>query len=346
LKIFKLLVVAAGLVCCGGCDLDDTRIKADMTGRPGDVAIFMPKSMHEGPLGTAVRDSLQQMLPWLAQLEQRFDPSFYDSENVARGAEHTRNIIAFKIEPDEEPGIEVVEDPPFAEGQYYLVIRGGSETELLEIFKANAGRIMAMLEAEEARRIAAEVHKKPATSVAEDIQKLMGVSIEVPAGKDDLAVKNREFCWIRMNHKRTARNVTHVIQQGVFVYHYPYTDTAQFSPERILAMRDSMLRKYVPGPEHKLPTYMRTTPDSLFKPWSRVYEKDGAYTMEVRSQWGITDSLGSFYGMGGPFVCIAVHDEKYGRIVCAEGYLHAPEFSAREYMRMLEVYVKTLKTGL
>ncbi len=342
MKLAYILLFAVSVAC----NADTTKVKPDMVGRPADVAVFMPKRLHQDSLGQAVRDTMQQSIKFLAQYEQRFDLTFYDSDNMTRGAEQSRNILAFKIDPQAEEGVELVEDPPFAEGQLYIVVTGATEDGLLHQFRQQAGRIMRIIEKWEFARAQNETKANPHTDIADELMKLMGVRITVPLAGSTLAEKKREFAWIKRDHRRANHGNTYWIQEGIFIYHYPYTDTSQFAPEALISKRDEILKQHVPGPVNNKPTFMRTTPDSLFHPHARITEQNGAYAVEITGAWGITAEDGAFYGMGGPFISLSVHDEKYNRIVTAEGYVHAPEFSVREYLRAIRTFLYSLEAGL
>lgn len=328
------------------CVLETDPYKPAITGKGGYVALLIPKTMHQGPLAQVVKDSMQHFLYWLPQYEQRFDINIFDADKVQRGAELSRNIITFKVSDEEESGVEVAKESPFAAGQLYIVVRGKNEAELVQVFKSNWGTIMETINRKEYARYKGELESDVSGAIKNELQRLMGVSISLPGKNSKVKEKSRDFVWVKRDHKAGKSGSTYIIQEGIFIYHQPYTDTTQFAVENLMKYRDEVLKKNVPGPTAKIPTYMRTTPDSLFKPNARTLNYNGMYAVEVRGQWGVTDSLGAYYPLGGPFISLSVYDEKYKRIVTAEGYLNAPEFTVREYVRRLEVYIKTLEVGL
>jgi hypothetical protein len=46
--------------------------------------------------------------------------------------------------------------------------------------------------------------------------------------------------------------------------------------------------------------------------------------------------------MGGPFVSVTTYDERRGMIVTVEGFVFAPKFDKREYLREVEACVKSM----
>ena len=343
ISLIALVIFAATVK---SCVLETEPYKPGTTGKGGYVAVLMPKQMHEGPLAQMVKDSMQHFLVWLPQYEQRFDVNIFDAQKIQRGAELSRNIITFKVTDEEDAGVEVAEESPFAKGQLYIVVRGKSESELVELFKTECGNIMEIINRKEYSRYKSELEQDVSGPIKNELKSLMGVSITLPGNNSKLKEKSRDFVWVKRDHKAGKNGNTYYIQEGIFIYHQPYEDTTQFAVKNLMRYRDEVLKKNVPGPATSIPTYMRTTPDSLFKPYARTINYQGKYAVEVRGQWGVTDSLGNYYPLGGPFISLSVYDEKYKRIVTAEGYINAPEFSVREYIRRLEVYLKTLEVGL
>ncbi len=331
------------ITCLSGCNTPENTYLPDYKGHSGDVSVFMPGNLLESELADIITDSLEMNVSWLAQPETNFDLSFYNSENVAKGGELSRNILIFKIEHEKDPGIEVMQEPPFARGQLYIVLRAKDKEGLIELFQKNAGGLMRTILQREKERWVQVANADLNQETIDKIKTTLGISITLPKKNTQLSVINRQFAWVKRDFKRTKNNMSHWIQQGVIIYHVPYTSTNQFSPAQIIATRDSILRLYVPGPESSLPTFMRTTPDSLFKPRTKIESIEGAYAVELHGYWGITDTTGAFYGIGGPFVSISVHDSLYNRIITVEGYMHAPEFNHREYMRELEALLETAR---
>jgi hypothetical protein len=80
-----------------------------------------------------------------------------------------------------------------------------------------------------------------------------------------------------------------------------------------------------------------TTEMQVF-PIFRSYMLSKKYTAELRGLWRVE---GDF--MGGPFVSISQIDEQRNRIVTVEGYVYAPKYNKREYIRQLEAILYTIK---
>ena len=74
-----------------------------------------------------------------------------------------------------------------------------------------------------------------------------------------------------------------------------------------------------------------------FKPQSRELTFKGGYAVEMRGLWRMENHF-----MGGPFVSLSVLDPDGDNIIHAFGYVFAPNFNKREYLREVEAMIKSL----
>ena len=105
----------------------------------------------------------------------------------------------------------------------------------------------------------------------------------------------------------------------------------------IVAMRDSIGKQYIPGPD--VPgktTYMMT--EKAFAPYVFPVEIADRKAVEVRGIWEI-----SGYPMAGPFLTYIINDDKNNRKVVIEGFVFAPATEKRDDMFQLEAILKTVK---
>ncbi|MCB0408861.1 MAG: DUF4837 family protein [Flavobacteriales bacterium] len=47
--------------------------------------------------------------------------------------------------------------------------------------------------------------------------------------------------------------------------------------------------------------------------------------------------------MGGPFINYTFVDEKRNKVISIDGYVYAPRFDKREYLRELEALIRSIK---
>jgi hypothetical protein len=126
---------------------------------------------------------------------------------------------------------------------------------------------------------------------------------------------------------------------NIVVYEMPwnsFTNDSTFVKD-IVQMRDSIGKKYIPGPDipNKI-TYMVT--EKAFAPYVFPAEVAGRKAAEIRGVWEVHN-----YPMAGPFLTYIINDEKNNRKLVVEGFTFAPSAGKRDYMFELEAILKTLK---
>ena len=72
-------------------------------------------------------------------------------------------------------------------------------------------------------------------------------------------------------------------------------------------------------------------------PKEREINLKGNYAKELRGLWHVQ---GDF--MGGPFVSYSMVDEHRNRVITIDGYVYAPKFDKREYLRQLHALALTV----
>lgn len=100
--------------------------------------------------------------------------------------------------------------------------------------------------------------------------------------------------------------------------------------ERMLERRDSLLAARLGG---SAPESFMTTEYRLAPRYEEVSFR-GAFAAKMRGLWKME---GDF--MGGPWTAIAWVDEARGQLVTIDGYVYAPYFGKREYLREIESIV-------
>ena len=113
---------------------------------------------------------------------------------------------------------------------------------------------------------------------------------------------------------------------GLIMYKSPYDSIESLDDENIIAERNRRA-KAVEGPVEG--SYMSTYDE--YRPEMREIAVDKRYVKELRGLWNMK---GAF--MGGPFVHYAFVDKSGQFIVHVDGYVFAPKFDKREFVRELE----------
>ena len=97
--------------------------------------------------------------------------------------------------------------------------------------------------------------------------------------------------------------------------------------EKLIQKRNEVVKENVPATSEG--SYMITNPTII--PGFREVTYNGIKRAEVRSLW---DTYGDF--MGGPFVSQAFRSKDGENIIVAEGFVYAPKYNKRNYLRQVE----------
>ncbi|OQX97464.1 MAG: hypothetical protein B6I20_12555 [Bacteroidetes bacterium 4572_117] len=157
------------------------------------------------------------------------------------------------------------------------------------------------------------------------VLKKRAVKMRFPKGYD-LDVHKDAFMWVA--------HETPMISQGVIISFINYSDTAQLHKENLIHQIDSVLKKNVPGALDG--SYMAIEKRIDIIDQKMLLNKN--YTVKLTGLWRTEGDY-----MGGPFVSLVSVDTKRNRLVVCFGYVYAPRYSKRNYMRQVETILYSLK---
>jgi len=332
------VVFAAGaLLILTGCEEGTGKGVAlpGKVGPPGELVVVCSDTEWYGPVGKRIRETFEQAFPLLPQLEPSFDLQHLDREAFDRFWKPHRNVLVIDIGDrvdTQTPSVAIYRNK-YAKGQLYVHAKGRSEEVLAAALQARSAELYSVFSAEEVTRYTQLIALDHNEVAQREIAELLGVEVTVP--RDSRVVKTGpEFVWVDRQMTRLKGGDNHDVQQGWFIYTEPYTSDRQFLLPHRLAMRDSLLRRWVPGPTDG--SYMTTEMRSV--PRLEELSFNGQYAAEIRGLWRMEHDY-----MGGPFTSLTVYDSLRGRLVTVEGYAYAPYFDKREYVRMTEAVVRSLR---
>ena len=123
--------------------------------------------------------------------------------------------------------------------------------------------------------------------------------------------------------------------QSFAVYSYPYTSPEDFTEQRFIHMRDSVMKENIQGGEPD--SYIQTVEGSVTLTPTAY---NGKYMSVARGLWYMKND--DMFG-GGPFVSHSIVDEENGRMIVVEAFVYAPNKKKGGFMRKLEAALHTLK---
>lgn len=319
---FMLAVVA---IVLGSCSNNNTSMRKKITGKAGEMVVVLPKTFWNGAVGTAFKDVMAQPQLGLPQEEPIFDLIDVPPEAFKDIFKTTRNIVRITIESTVDTAKVEFRKDIWAWPQAVVDIKAPNKQAFLDIFKKNSDRIVAYFLKAERERLMGNYNKYYDKAVKNELLKKFDIFLNVPPG---FVITNnkKNFVWVRYE--------TPEISQGILIYSYPYKSDSTFTEHFQLFKRDSVLRANVEGPtkgsfmtsEHQLP------------PTFNVFRFKGNYASEMRGLWRVE---GDF--MGGPYISLSVLDASKNRIVTLDGFVYAPKYDKRNYIRQVEAMMYSLE---
>ncbi|QIA06237.1 DUF4837 family protein [Draconibacterium halophilum] len=317
-----LLFIAAII---SGCGSDSTHMYKNITGKAGEMVIVISKNSWDGAPGKVVRETLAQPHAGLPQDEPLFDLIDVPHNAFKDIFRSTRNIIQTSISSNvEESGIKFTDDV-WAYPQATVQIRAKNADEFIKIFNENKERILSYFVQAEKERVTMNYKNTYEKAVFNTLNTDFGVTMKVPPGFR-IMEKKKDFLWVQFDSPE--------ITQGIVIYSYPYVSDSAFTVGYQLPIRDSLLKKYVPGPTDG--SYMST--EKRLDQIHNVITHNGNYASEMRGLWRVENDF-----MGGPYVSLSELDISNQRVINAFGFVYAPNKDKRNLLRQVEAMIYSLK---
>ena len=287
----------------------------------------MDSLLWKGEVGRVIRDSLMISFPGLPQHEPYFRLVHIDPADFRNILQLHRNILMVETGPltgDKNYSL-TFKNNIYSNPQLILNLRAVNQEYLESALLQMTPTIIDKLYKEERVRAVLSLKKMPSLKVSRDLQQHTGISIPLT---DDyfVALQKPNYAWVR---KETVHMST-----SMQIYKFTYTSDTIFSAQSIVSIRDSLSKLYIPGPSEG--SYMTT--DSLYPLTIESATIDNKYGVAVRGLWR---TKGDF--MGGPFISFLILDEQKNELLFIDGFVYAPRFNKREYMKHLEATVYSLE---
>ena len=334
LIVLLLLSPSALLTNCSGDEYNENIFKSNATGAPGKILIVLEEKYWGSDLEKVVIENFQRDITTLPQPEKMFSIEISSRKSFTKELKKQHTIVIFDIEDkanNRNARLEEAIQDMWSIGQVVYKFRASSQKSATALFLQEADQLIAELNKNSLNKLMREYEFKGNVSVVNQLSELQKLSISVPS---DMTIdeNHKGFSWLKRFRTKFADNNKHEIQQGIIIYTYPYVDDSTFTLDYQIAKRDSVFKYAVPGPTEG--SYMATELRFGMQPEFAQKMINGLYVFEMRGLWRVEGDL-----MGGPFLSISMFDEPNNRIVTIEGYVYAPHFEKREYLREMEAMI-------
>lgn len=318
LKIWgaQLLLVALLLPSCNGSGATFTQA----SGRPGEVMLVMETEDLYGVVGHRLVDMLETDAPALPQQEQSFTIGGLVPAPSFKGAlQYFRNIINVVIDESRFSTTSLrYSYDEWAKGQLVIRLQGASADSVDSYLVRNREAIMNMLTRHELYRFASVLEKEYSQIASERVDSLFAHKINVPRD-----IRNHKFAkdFLWMSNAQMRR------RHDLLVYRFPYTSPKDIGLDRMVEVRDSVLKVNIQGEfEGSYPSTVRS--GLVYRKVVNLGEPRG----ELRGLWQMEGGA----MMGGPFVCHAYVDAEKKYVYVVEGFVYHPNDNKLNLIRRME----------
>lgn len=299
------------------CDSGQSR-KISSSGKTAEMIVVINDVHWESDVGQAIRKCFRSEIEGLATIEPHFDLVHMPKTSFGSLFEKHRNVFIVEINKQlTEAKLEVSRDV-WSQPQIVARLMAPTKQGLIEAFEARKNNLFKIYLENERTRIIKAFNKDANLKVTPILKSKYNIIMAVPNAYYVGKTKNN-FIWLR---KKTRK-----FDHEVIVYSYPYTDTIAFNPQHIIAYRNEITQKFIPGQADS--SYMIVS--EAMPTISKVVEINGCYAVETRGLWEVE---GDF--MGGPFLNYTILDEKNNRIVTVDGSAYSPNEEKRSHIRQFE----------
>lgn len=306
------------------CKTDPRDLMPNITGKSGELVLVMNDVIWKTNLGNWFKEELQKTQIGLPQDEPIFSLVRIPHSAFTKIFKTHRNLVFVEISSDIKKANIRVQKDKWAKNQVVIKISAPDVNTAMKLVNQDKGFINKQILQAENDRLVAGYRKISNSNVRHYLADKQNIKLVIPKGYT-LDMDTTNFMWI----SRESR-----VSQAFFIYYYNYTDTNAFAKAELIKTRDKFLRQYVHGQRPN--SYMLTEPN-----FDTSYEEfllNGKYAVRLRGLWRVENDA-----MGGPFVSISTVDEARNRIVTVDGYVYAPKFDKRNYMRQVEAILNTLE---
>lgn len=296
----------------------------DSVGSINSLTIVMDPQLWGGVVGDSLREYFASPVEEIAGArEPLFDIQQIPLEVFNGMTRASRNILI--VSTDTRNGFDI-RDSLYAKPQKVAFIIGQTTDDLISEIQKYAPKIIHTFKENEMQEVRNRFQNT--LNNTKLIENTLGIQLSFPSLYNIVKQENN-FFWLERKVKNgTADILIYEVPKGKICTH------SNLCSEDIIQMRDSIGKRYVPGPQEGM--YMITSP--AFAPTYTKTQLNGYPTIVSKGLWEVKDFI-----LGGPFSNYIIEDPKRDRCVVIEGFIAAPGTSKRDLLFELETIIKSVR---
>ncbi|HRS53475.1 MAG TPA: DUF4837 family protein [Bacteroidales bacterium] len=322
-----LFIILVNIIFLSACNKKGEKVTLPAsTGKTAELLVVSEQNTLNGIVGKQIKAVFAQEIELLPQSEPMFNivtiaPSAFEGMFTT-----FRNIFIAEINPKIIKPTLFIKQNVWAQPQTVIQITAPSDTIMVKLLKEHGNVFISQYLKMERERIIKAFKNIETTSIRLKLKQAFGFEMIFPEGYY-IATQEKNFAWIRKETETTSQNV--------IIYFKPFTDTSVFNLNNIIALRDSITKKHIPGPTDN--SYMTT--EKEFKPVYKAINFNGKYAIETRGLWRLEESC----CMGGPFINYTFVDNNNKLTITIDVFIYAPSTKKRDLLLQVEAIAYTFK---
>lgn len=325
MKKLLLSVIAISIILASCKDKNPSKLLPTVTGKSGEVVLVIDPDHWSSNVGVEFRKKLSQAYPALPQSEPMFDLVHIPYNAFSNIFKTHRNIILASVDKELHEPKMIIQYDLWAKPQIIVNVIAQSDSALESVIGEKGDILVDRIIKMEMKRYAESYKKYEQIGVADRLERKFGIRLTIPRGYT-LDLDTTDFVWIE-NRGRGD------FVQGILVYSYEKPET-ELTTDYLFAKRTQFTKKYVPGPTTG--SYMAV--EKEISPYRREIKVNNIDVIELRNLWKIENDF-----MGGPFVSFSFIDEEKNRVINIDGFVFAPRFDKRDYIRQVEAILNSVQ---
>ncbi|NKI31213.1 DUF4837 family protein [Croceivirga thetidis] len=318
---FAILALVFLMVACKQQTGNAKKFLPESTGAVNSLIVVTENAHWQGEVGDRIRQIFAQPAQGLSPIQPIFSITQIPPKIFEGAVRNSRSIL---LVSQDTLSLGHIKSNVFSNPQKVAVVKGRSKEELLANLDSVAQRAIESFKKTELNE--AQRRFKRSLNREKALEEEFGITLNIPSAYK-VGKHEDNFVWFdRQIPKGNMNIIAYAMPEDSF------KNDSTFVAD-IIKMRDSIGKKYVPGPYEN--TFMMT--EKAFAPYVFPAEIGGKKGAEAKGIWEING-----YPMAGPFLTYIINDKENNRKLVIEGFVFAPSTVKRDYMFEMEAILKTL----
>ena len=320
--LLPLILIVLSFSSCSSDKSQKASVYKNTDSAPWELLLVVDKEWTKTAEGEMLLKAINPDMQGLPQMESMFSIININSNSFSKSFQGFTNIVFVEFGSKyKKAEIRIAKDT-YAHPQTIIYLTAPNGKELAEYASSRKELITNTLTESQLYSLQIDLAKSYSKIVKETAEKQFNLKINAPFDLSAIK-KGKDFFW--------ASSINSDNHLNLCLFTVPQR---QIQDEYdVIHICDSVLKENIQG-ENK-DQYPQTVRQDLSTKNIKIGDR---IVTEIRGLWEMENDM-----MGGPFVLHFYNDSVNNRFVFADGFVYAPEKKKRNYIRLLEASLRTLK---